>query len=107
MKQVELAQQPGVSKSYLSMILSGKRIPNPELTRKLSSLEVHNFEASSSLRGRCPKPLDECATQKLKTVRVTCSLSSPAVSIISASSNKEQPQKVSLTTHPGTVASQT
>ncbi|MFC1949013.1 helix-turn-helix domain-containing protein [Chloroflexota bacterium] len=62
MKQVELAQQLGISKSYLSMILSGQRIPNPELARRLSSLEVHNFEANLSLRGRCPKPLDECAT---------------------------------------------
>ena len=61
MKQVELAQQLGISKSYLSMILSGQRIPNQELARRISSLEVHNFEAVSSLRGRCPKPLDECA----------------------------------------------
>ncbi len=62
MKQVELAQQLGISKSYLSMILSGKRTPNQELVQRLSSLEVHNFEARFSLRGRCPKPLDECAT---------------------------------------------
>ncbi len=62
MKQVELAQQLGISKSYLSMVLSGKRTPDTELARKLSSLEVHNFEARFSLRGRCPKPLDECAT---------------------------------------------
>ena len=65
MKQVELAQQLGISKSYLSMILSGRRTPNPELARKLSSLEVHNFEARFSLRWRCPKPLDECATLKM------------------------------------------
>ena len=37
MKQVELAQQPGISKSYLSMILSGQKIPNRELARKISS----------------------------------------------------------------------
>jgi transcriptional regulator with XRE-family HTH domain len=61
MKQVELAKQLGISKSYLSMILSGKRMPNPELARRISSLKVHNFEPISSLRGRCPKPLDECA----------------------------------------------
>ena len=64
MKQVELAQRLGISKSYLSMILSGKRTPDSELARKLSSLEVHKFEAGFSLRGRCPKPLDECATLK-------------------------------------------
>jgi len=66
MKQVELAQRLGISKSYLSMILNGQRIPNPELAGRLSSLEVHNFEAGFSLRGRCPKPLDECATIKQK-----------------------------------------
>ena len=51
MKQVELAQRLGISKSYLSMILSGQRIPNPELARKISSLEVHNFEAVSPCKG--------------------------------------------------------
>jgi len=61
MKQVELAKELGISKSYLSMILNGKRTPNQELARRLSSLEVHNFEARFSLRGRCPRPLDECA----------------------------------------------
>ncbi|MBU2535424.1 MAG: helix-turn-helix domain-containing protein [Chloroflexi bacterium] len=60
--QRELANQLGISKSYLSMILSGQRIPNPELAGRLSSLGVVNFEARNSLRGRCPKPLDECAT---------------------------------------------
>ena len=62
MKQIELAQSLGISKSYLSMILSGQRTPNPELAQRISSLEVHNFEAGFSLRGRCPRPLDECAT---------------------------------------------
>jgi len=64
MKQVELAKKLGISKSYLSMILSGQRLPSPELERRLSSLEVHKSEARFSLRGRCPKPLDECATCK-------------------------------------------
>ena len=62
MKQVELAKQLGISKSYLSMMMSGQRKASPEFMRKLSSLEVHNFETISSLRGRYPKPLDECAT---------------------------------------------
>ncbi len=62
MKQVELARRLGISKSYLSMILSGQRKCPPELMDKLSSLGVVNFEARFSLRGRCPKPLDECAT---------------------------------------------
>ncbi len=81
MKQVELAQQLGISKSYLSMILSGKRMASPEIMREISSLEVHNFEPSSSLRGRCPKPLDECATYqtevKSSQIRYLTSLSYP------------------------------
>ena len=66
MRQVELAQQLGISKSYLSMILSGQRTPNTELARRLSSQEVHKFEPIYSLRGRCPKPLDECAIHQIE-----------------------------------------
>jgi len=68
MKQREIAQELGISKSYLSMILSGQRKASPTLARKLKGYSdelVHkkpvNFEAKFSLRGRCPKPLDECA----------------------------------------------
>ena len=67
MKQVELARQLGISTSYLSMLLRGKRTPNTELAQRLNSLEVYNFEAGFSLRGRCPKPLDECATNHRAT----------------------------------------
>ncbi len=49
MKQVEMAGELGISKSYLSMILSGQRQPNPELATKLGSLGVVNFEAKSYL----------------------------------------------------------
>jgi len=49
MKQVELSQQLGISKSYLSMILSGQRTPNPELAQRISSLGVHKFETISCL----------------------------------------------------------
>ncbi len=51
MKQVELAQRLGISKSYLSMILSGKRTPNQELARKISSQNVHKSEAKPPLHG--------------------------------------------------------
>ena len=40
MKQVELAQQLGISKSYLSMMLSGKREIPAHLKKPLSEL-VH------------------------------------------------------------------
>jgi len=52
MKQKELANQLGISKSYLSMILSGKRRCPPELEGKLSSQKVVNFEANLSFARR-------------------------------------------------------
>ena len=45
MKQVEIAKKLGISKSYLSMILHGKRKPTKELSRVLSSQYSVNFEA--------------------------------------------------------------
>ena len=68
MKQIEIAQKLGVSKSYVSMILSGQRKAPPEIRAKLSSLGIVNFERESSLRGRCPSPLDECATERSKQI---------------------------------------
>jgi len=45
LKQKELARQLGISKSYLSMILSGQRTPNPELAGRISSLLPVNSKA--------------------------------------------------------------
>ena len=50
MKQVEIAKQLGISKSYLSMILSGQRQCPPELASQLqivhkSSQKGVNFKA--------------------------------------------------------------
>jgi transcriptional regulator with XRE-family HTH domain len=42
MTQIELARELGISKSYLSMILSGQRKCPPKLAQKLSSQEVVN-----------------------------------------------------------------
>jgi transcriptional regulator with XRE-family HTH domain len=56
------ARELEISPSYLSMILSGQRQPNPQLRDKLCSLGMLTSEADLSLRGRCPRPLDECAT---------------------------------------------
>ena len=64
-KQKSLRQQARelqISPSYLSMILSGQRQPNPGLRDKLCSLGMFTDKADLSLRGRCPRPLDECAT---------------------------------------------
>jgi transcriptional regulator with XRE-family HTH domain len=63
MRQKELAKKLGVSKSYMSMIFSGQRRLKPQLLCELSSQEIKDFEA----RGRCPRPLDECATDKYFT----------------------------------------
>ena len=52
MKQVELANQLGTSKSYLSMILSGQRKCPPDLAGKLNSQRIVNFEAILSFARR-------------------------------------------------------
>ncbi len=51
MKQIEVAKRAGISKSYLSMIISGQRKGSPELMKRLSSLEVHKTEAISPCKG--------------------------------------------------------
>ena len=63
MNNSELARELGISKSYLSMILNGQRRCPEHLVGILSSQKVVNSVAKLSLRGRCPKPLDECATK--------------------------------------------
>ena len=53
MKQIEIAQRLGISKSYLSMILSGQRKANPELATKLrrySGELVHKKAVNSKAR---------------------------------------------------------
>jgi hypothetical protein len=41
---------------------------------QLRSLKVVNFEPGSSLRGRCPKPLDECAFGRLYNQRLVSAI---------------------------------
>jgi len=60
MKQLEIAQELGISKSYLSMILSGQRKANPQLANKLRRYSgdlVHkktvNSKAKLCLEGSC------------------------------------------------------
>ena len=52
MKQIEIARQLGISKSYLSMILSGQRPCSQELANKISSLNFVNFKANLSFARR-------------------------------------------------------
>ena len=47
-KQSQLAKEAGISKSYLSMILSGQRKATPELVEKLQSIPgVHKVVNNS------------------------------------------------------------
>jgi len=52
MKQVEMARQLGISKSYLSMILSGQRPCPTELADKIRSQDFVNNEAKISFARR-------------------------------------------------------
>ena len=62
MKQIELAQQLGVSKAYISMVMSGKKKPSKRITSSLNRLGVNqetvNFEAKKSIlsHARLPVP---------------------------------------------------
>ncbi len=38
MRQIELAKQLGISKAYVSMLVSGKRMPGRQLTKRLQKL---------------------------------------------------------------------
>jgi len=42
MKQVELAQRLGVSKSYISMVLSGKKKPSKHIISRLKKLAIRS-----------------------------------------------------------------
>ena len=52
MKQIELSKRLGISRSYLSMILSGQRPCSPELADKISSLIFVNNKANLSFARR-------------------------------------------------------
>jgi len=49
LNQTQIAQKLGISKSYLSMILSGQRIPNTELADRISSQLPVNSKAKLCL----------------------------------------------------------
>jgi transcriptional regulator with XRE-family HTH domain len=50
--QSQIAKELGISKSYLSMILSGQRQVSQEMWDKLSSLGVHKFVPTARLGSR-------------------------------------------------------
>ena len=64
MKQIELAKELGISKSYLSMILSGQRNPSNELRNKLCSLGM--FTNKANLVAHNPKVVGSNPTPATK-----------------------------------------
>ena len=64
MKQIDLAQELGINKSYVSIILSGYSKEPPEIRVKLGSLGIVNFKRENCMRGRCSSPTDVCATER-------------------------------------------
>jgi len=61
MKQVELAQRLGVSKAYISMVMSGKKKPSKDIAKGLHRLGVNqervNFEAKKSILSHARLPI--------------------------------------------------
>jgi hypothetical protein len=62
MKQVELAQQLGVSKAYISMILSGKKKPSKQVSKRLKRMGIEvnsvvNFEAGKGILSHARLPI--------------------------------------------------
>ncbi len=63
MKQIELAKQLDISKSYLSMILSGQRVCPPKLADRLNSQKVVNFyKKSGKVLSRYERGAEETRT---------------------------------------------
>ena len=63
MRQVELAQRLGVSKAYISMVLSGKKKPSKQVATRLKRMGIEvnsqvNFEAGKGIlsHARLPVP---------------------------------------------------
>jgi transcriptional regulator with XRE-family HTH domain len=60
MKQTDLAQRLGVSKAYISMILSGKKKPSKRIAAELNKLWVNfgvNSEASNPILSHARLPI--------------------------------------------------
>jgi len=61
MRQVELAQRLGVSKAYISMVMSGKKKPSKHIAEGLNRLGVNhetvNFEAKNEILSHARLPI--------------------------------------------------
>jgi len=62
MKQVELAKRLGVSKAYISVVLSGKKKPSIEITSRLKRMGIEvnsevNFKANNPILSHACLPI--------------------------------------------------
>jgi transcriptional regulator with XRE-family HTH domain len=58
MKQVELANRLGVSKAYISMVLSGKKKPSRLIAMRLERMGIEvNFEARNQILSHARLPI--------------------------------------------------
>jgi len=62
MKQVELVNKLGVSKAYISMVLSGKKQPSKQMTAKLQRMGIEvnylvNSEAKNQILSHARLPI--------------------------------------------------
>ena len=58
MKQTEIAQRLGVSKAYISMVMSGKKQPSQRVAEELTKLGIVNqFEAKNEILSHARLPI--------------------------------------------------
>ena len=56
MKQCEIAKELGVSKAYISMVMSGRKKPSHRVAEELTKLGV-NFEAKNEILSHARLPI--------------------------------------------------
>lgn len=75
MKQVEIAKELGVSKAYISMVLSGKKKASKRVEEELDRLKVNQkvnqYSISGSVRNRTTVSTDRHPPTDLKSAMST------------------------------------
>ena len=64
LNQAQIAKELGVSKAYISMVMSGKKKPSARVTQELTRLGV-NFEANSSILSHARLPIPTLPRQEI------------------------------------------
>jgi len=79
--QTELAKQLGVSKAYVSMVLSGRKKPSKQIATKLKMMDTEvnfqvNFEAKNPILSHARLPIPtlphECILDNNQTYYTIC-----------------------------------